>query len=83
MSDTFDHEGDAWNSLGSFIDDDDDYLNDGAGPRYRESPSCKRCGEKGLSWRETPYGWRLFKVGQRHVCVDATYSARRDFAKAD
>lgn len=76
MSDTFDHEGDAWDSM-------EDYYNDGDGPRYRESPSCKRCGEKGLSWRETPYGWRLFKVGQRHVCVDATYSARRDFAKAD
>lgn len=26
MSDTFDHEGDAWNSM-------EDYYNDGAGPR--------------------------------------------------
>lgn len=53
MSDTFDHEGDAWGSL-------DDYLNDGDGPSWRSNgwTTCRHC-RKSVKWTHTAGGWRL------------------------
>lgn len=58
MSDTFDHEGDAWASLD--WDDPDVWA-----PHPK---TCKYCGEKGFYWKQTPNGWRLAKKGEIHTC---------------
>lgn len=64
MSDTFDHEADAWDSLNDGYDE----------PNYSpKSITCKRCGEKYLKWKQLPQGWRLhnYDPGKGlvlHVC---------------
>ena len=64
MSDTFDHEGDAWASL-------DDYLNDGAGPVFGFNgwTICRHC-LKSTKWKLTEGGWRLANSdGSTHNCL--------------
>lgn len=66
MSDIFNHEADAWDSL-----------NDGYDEPINPSPkkfSCKRCGKSGLQWKLTTVGWRthIFDVKElrlkQHIC---------------
>lgn len=42
-------------------------------------PTCRHCGKRGLKWRLTDNGWRLFENTRiehnrkkQHVCNDAT-----------
>lgn len=61
MSDTFDHEGDAWDSL----------MWDDTPTNWAPKPkTCKHCGERGLYWKQTPQGWRLAKKGEVHNCLE-------------
>ena len=30
---------------------------------------CNRCGARGLKWKETPAGWRLFSKKLQHTCA--------------
>jgi len=68
MSDTFDHEGDAWNDFYSREDG-------GASCSHtaRAAPTCTRCGKTGLNWQHDGDSWVLhegkFKV---HRCPVAT-----------
>lgn len=59
MSDTFDHEGDAWASL---------EWDDTPTTWYPKPKMCNYCGAKNLFWKNTPQGWRLAKGGQVHKC---------------
>lgn len=52
MSDTFNHEADAWGSL------NDDHDDDGS-PRSSR-PRCKFCGSTSVAWVHTGVRWRLF-----------------------
>lgn len=60
MSDIFDHEGDAWDSL---------IYNEEPNNWYPKPKKCKYCGKPGLYWKETKSGWRLFDRGNMHVCL--------------
>lgn len=63
MSNTFNHEADAWDSLDWEFDDD---VGDGSsGPLW---PRCPICGVSPLQWKATPFGWRLYDQGKPHVC---------------
>lgn len=64
MSDTFDHDAEAWDSL-LFCDDDA-----GAHPQYR--PACRSCGQTAVTWRLTGAGWRLVSTGtgMLHRCAN-------------
>lgn len=54
MSDTFNHEADAWDSL------NDEW--EGGSYYHPKSVKCKRCGEAGLKWKQHPSGkWWLSK----------------------
>lgn len=56
MSDTFDHAGDAWESL-QWDDTPTNY--------YPKPTVCKKCGEKGLQWKQTKTGkWWLTKYSR-------------------
>jgi len=61
MSDTFDHEGDAWDM---YEEDESEY---GYVPT---KATCKFCGQKNLYWHCLPQtGWRLFTLKDViHVC---------------
>ena len=62
MSDTFDHEGDAWESL--MYDDSPTYWK-------MNKPRCKYCGSKDVIWVIKDKGWRLFNTGTKgelHTC---------------
>lgn len=37
-------------------------------PRKRSTKTCGWCGVRGLRWKETPCGWRLFKGDTQHSC---------------
>lgn len=68
MSDTFDHEGDAWDSL-----EGRDYWDGDDGPRYYRSPGpslahCRKCGAL-CAWRLDTSGWRLYQDGGPHQCI--------------
>jgi len=76
VSDTFDHEGDAWAQF-------DDWVTGGCtdepGP-YRYAPTvskqktCRECGKAGLRWGNVKGGrWRLFEGGIEHVCSFKKY----------
>ena len=64
MSDTFDHEWDAWESrfTDGFYSDDDDYS-----PYGRSAnPTCNRCGSTAVYWSQNENGdWRLYEEGKR------------------
>lgn len=71
MSDTFDHEGDAWDSLNDEAD------SDGYWGVYRPSRSseprrttCDRCGATDVRWRQQTGKWVLFSLqaGVVHTC---------------
>jgi hypothetical protein len=79
MSDTFDHEGDAWESE---ADRELDYLLSGYCGAGRASPlrqifSCKHCGSIDVFWVETSQGWRLFNQANStpHLCRHKSASA--------
>jgi hypothetical protein len=65
MSDIFNHESDAWDSL-LFGDEPVNF--------YPKPITCRRCGERGLSWKKLDEGWRLHKYDKDqiklvlHVC---------------
>lgn len=71
MSDTFDHEGDAWDSLND--QEQDDYV-----PAYRARQHaygprvvCKFCGANGVYWSRVRGGHHLYEKAtlQPHVCA--------------
>lgn len=35
-----------------------------------QSKTCRYCGKSGLSWKNTPDGWRLASGATVHVCVE-------------
>lgn len=76
MSDTFNHEADAWDSLDWDYDEDEGQDGPGNRPWW---PRCKTCGAGPLQWRATGYGWRLYDGDKRHVC-DLTDARRAAFA---
>ena len=58
MSDTFDHEGDAWHSYESGREiDEPTYF----GRCSDHTTWCKHCYMPGLKWRLADTGWRLFE----------------------
>jgi len=66
MSDCFDHEADAWDSLEFGREDEPDACGgDWYGPRR---VTCRYCDEEGFVWTKTEHGWRLFKKGEIHSC---------------
>ena len=59
MSDTFDHEGNAWDSYRAFSSHDPPLI-----PK-----TCKHCGTNYLYWNKTKDGWRLaYSTGKIHEC---------------
>ena len=76
MSDTFDHEADAWESLDWDFSDSgvDRYF--GPYARRRAFKYCNYCGENNLHWAKTDRGWRLHDAGNVvHSC--GKYHKRR------
>lgn len=71
MSDTFDHEGDAWSSLD--YEDSFDEFHDGPGSYFlMTNKVCRRCRASGLRWGATREGWRLFNSHwKQHICDNA------------
>ena len=65
MSDTWNHEADAWDSLN---DDDDDEAEWG-GRQPRAPVTCRRCGARGLTWLMKDGAWRLFSDAGMHACA--------------
>lgn len=51
MSDIFNHEAMAWDSLNDEYDEPVNY--------YPKPIICKHCGTKNLKWKELFTGWRL------------------------
>ena len=67
MSDTFDHEADAWDSLLFYDDEADDIPY----RMRRKSITCKYCSKTGFAWKQTPNGWRLVDMkGTIHSCLN-------------
>ena len=64
MSDTFNHEADAWESL-----DNDAFDEDEPGP-WRRGTVCRRCGSTDVRWRQQGGHWVLFSLtpGVVHRC---------------
>lgn len=64
MSDTFNHEGDAYDSL----EHDDEYP--GGGGLHASPPKCRFCGSREVYWIHTGVRWRLFNTTASgpHVC---------------
>lgn len=64
MSDTFDHEAEAWDSL-LFNDDDD-----GQPVPRRKVVQCSKCGKVDLRWKQHPSGkWWLAEFTEGwHTC---------------
>lgn len=63
MSDTFNHEADAWDSLlfGNRHDELEDF--------GMHSKQCRWCGATGLMWGKVGSNWRLFDpTSGVHVC---------------
>ena len=72
MSDTFDHEGDAWASLDWTGEGNDPYGGGYGMPRrsgnaqYRR-PLCREC-KTTCDWHHTGERWVLFSNGKPHKC---------------
>jgi hypothetical protein len=72
MSDTFDHEGDAWDSMPDPFDHGDGYwsggysLRRGGRPVYQR-PLCREC-KSTCDWKEWNGRWVLFEFGEPHKC---------------
>lgn len=63
---------------------DDEYEEQWFGFHHRRrhvDPTCKRCGMRGLSWRMTDEGYRLFHAGtnQQHNCRVVKPASPDDF----
>ena len=76
MSDTFDHEMDAYESLDWSIFEDD----------YRPSNTyndiqCKYCHEGGLHWKQLAGRFFLFKGKKPHRCVKEKMNDKEDINK--
>ena len=74
MSDCFDHEADAYDSLLNGADEEPDGY--WSGSLYRSmrptAKTCNRCGAARLHWVKTKDGYRLFGAdNKRHVCKPA------------
>jgi|PlaIllAssembly_1097288.scaffolds.fasta_scaffold08688_6 hypothetical protein len=83
MSDTFDHEADAWDSL---LLEDPEYSSYGGIYFGYSDKVCKYCGKTGLRWIETEDGFRLaewtYGVGtRRHYCTIPATESKIDFAE--
>lgn len=69
MSDTFDHEGDAWDDalFGRTADGDGD---GGLFIRGRHLPRCRKCHSEDVRWRQQGGRWVLFssQPGVEHRC---------------
>lgn len=63
MSDTFDHEADAWEDRIGREEHGDD-------PDPRDPVTCKFCGADDVEWIHTGVRWRLFdsEAMRPHVC---------------
>lgn len=81
MSDTFDHEGDAWDSLNDDcgIDDVVEYMarQGWNGPRskvYGPPLKCNRCGSVNVYWQSCVGQHQLFSTltAEPHVCAIST-----------
>jgi len=67
MSDTFDHEGDAWDAaFAGELDDEENF-------RVGKYTACRRCGSTSVHWRRLKEGWRLHdSSGALHICNQVT-----------
>ena len=59
MSDIFDHEADAWDSLNDGFDEPSNWA--------PKPVTCRYCGEKGLRWKKLNEGWRLHSYDSKVV----------------
>lgn len=89
MSDTFDHEGDAWDSLNDNDDNDDNdegYAGGNVKRRrftggyvHSSAPSCKRCGKTGLNWQHDGERWVLHEGARKVHRCQSTNAIEDDF----
>ena len=70
MSDTFDHEADAWDSLSWWDEDDHNYNDQSYSVKPKRTFTCNKCGMKDLFWVETDFGWRLHEKGDRNSAYE-------------
>lgn len=85
MSDTFDHEGDAWDSLDDIYFEGNGEEPDCGQPmavRQPKSKSCKHCGATGLRWINTDRGFRLYSDAEQELHVCEQFRASRTPASA-
>lgn len=71
MSDCFDHESDAYESLLNGGDEEPDGYCSGSLyiPLRPTTKTCNNCGVGGLHWKRTVYGWKLYDAdSKRHMC---------------
>jgi hypothetical protein len=74
MSDTFDHEADAWDSLLFGQDADGEYISWDSRNAHRivvsapEPKTCNHCGQSGLRWQQVNGFWRLYQGRSEHIC---------------
>ena len=75
MSDCFNHEADAWDSLlNNCVGEEEPYVHSYLPHNYftlykRKKVKCKHCGKKKLHWVKLDTGWRLHtKKGKLHNC---------------
>lgn len=94
MSDCFDHEGDAWESLEDALMHSDEpspyyrpYSYSRRDPRTqpkKKKVTCAFCGKKKLRWRFllATGSWRLVtKKGKQHFCQEYLIKKRKKFLK--
>jgi len=65
MSDTFDHEADAWCSRDY---DEEDEVGGRTWARRSAIVRCNRCRSMGVWWSETDKGWVLMEGSKVHSC---------------
>lgn len=83
MSDTFDHEGDAWASLDDDRDDDRAeyaYFARRRRPYFNAGVRCNRCGAS-CTWGMLQGKWRLVQHGSFHQCGSAQLDEFEDLTK--
>lgn len=69
MSDTFDHEADAWDGWEDGGAEDDD--------RYAPwVKTCRHCYTTGLLWGQHQGRWRLYDGNELHVCPPTEFQPR-------
>jgi len=71
MSDIFNHEADAWDSLIDGLD----YEEWCRGPRAnfgRQLPTCNKCGKRFLNWKKIGGRYVLHDGATQHTCNEST-----------